>query len=200
MGIAERKLRQKEEIRNLILDTAWQIVKQEGWQALSLRRIADAIEYSVPVIYDHFENKEAIMLALSQQGFALLGKKLQQAKEKENNPALQLQGIADAYWNFAFRHKEYYQLMFGLGMPCCNIDQCVPQKSMFRNMIMEPVERLIRAGGKRNIDRDFKYHAFWSVLHGLVSIKMLGSANAQETLNKHALEDAVKGFIRNLEN
>ena len=55
MGIAERKLRQKEELRMMILDAAWQMVKQEGWQALSLRRISEAIEYSVPVIYDHFE-------------------------------------------------------------------------------------------------------------------------------------------------
>ncbi|MEO6962547.1 MAG: helix-turn-helix domain-containing protein [Puia sp.] len=74
MGIAERKLRQKEELRMMILDAAWQMVKQEGWHALSLRRISEAIEYSVPVIYDHFENKEAILLEFSRQGFSLLSK------------------------------------------------------------------------------------------------------------------------------
>jgi AcrR family transcriptional regulator len=61
MGIAERKIRQKEEVRTSILSAAWKLVVQEGWQALSIRKIADAIEYSVPVIYDHFQNKEAIL-------------------------------------------------------------------------------------------------------------------------------------------
>jgi AcrR family transcriptional regulator len=201
MGIAERKLRQKEEVRGLILDTAWLMVKQEGWHALSLRRISEAIEYSVPVIYDHFENKEAIMLEFSRLGFALLSKKLRQAKEKHTDPALQLLGIADAYWNFAFRNKEYYQLMFGLGMPCCNIDKCVPEKSAFRDLVMEPIARMMRSGGQKSTNVCLKYHTFWSVLHGLVSIKMLGSADTSlETLNKLVLEDAVSGFIRNLEN
>jgi AcrR family transcriptional regulator len=74
MGITERRLRQKEEVRASILSTAWQMVREEGWQSLSLRKIADAIEYSVPVIYDHFENKEAIMLEFAKEGFQLLSK------------------------------------------------------------------------------------------------------------------------------
>lgn len=62
MGITERRLRQKEEVRSGILATAWQMVKDDGWQSLSIRKIADAIEYSIPVIYDHFQNKEAILV------------------------------------------------------------------------------------------------------------------------------------------
>lgn len=199
MGIAERKLRQKEELRMMILDAAWQMVKQEGWQALSLRRISEAIEYSVPVIYDHFENKEAILLEFSRQGFALLSKKLIRAKEKNANPASQLHAIAGAYWDFAFRNKEYYQLMFGLGMPCCDPDKCVPEKGMFRSLVMEPIELMIRGHGKKTADACLKYHTFWSVLHGLVSIKMLNNSDGRDTLNKLVLEDAVSGFVKNLE-
>jgi len=90
MGITERRIRQKEEVRHRILETAWQIVREEGWQALSIRKIADAIEYSVPVVYDHFENKEAILEDFSRQGFELLVKKLQAAKKKSDDPATQL--------------------------------------------------------------------------------------------------------------
>ena len=61
MGITERKERQRKEVRDSILQSAWQLVNEEGWQNLSIRKIADAIEYSVPVVYDHFENKEAIL-------------------------------------------------------------------------------------------------------------------------------------------
>ena len=85
MGIAERRLRQKEEVRSRILATAWQMVKDDGWQSVSIRKIADAIEYSVPVIYDHFESKEAILMEFGKEAFRLLSKKIQQAKEKSKN-------------------------------------------------------------------------------------------------------------------
>ncbi|MGN6492672.1 MAG: TetR/AcrR family transcriptional regulator, partial [Agriterribacter sp.] len=143
MGIAERRIRQKDEVRNSILETAWQIVREEGWQALSVRKIADAIEYSVPVIYDHFENKDCILLEFGKQGFALLIKKLQAAKKKSDDPCQQLKDIAEAYWNFAFRNKEYYQLMFGLGIACCETDKCLPEKSVFRDLVMEPIVAII---------------------------------------------------------
>ena len=70
MGITERKLRQKEEVRTSILRAAWQLVEQEGWQALSIRKIAEAIEYSVPVIYDHFKNKRSHFTGIYQARFS----------------------------------------------------------------------------------------------------------------------------------
>ncbi|HEY0768921.1 MAG TPA: TetR/AcrR family transcriptional regulator, partial [Sphingobacteriaceae bacterium] len=76
MGIAERRLRQKEEVRSAILSSAWKMVKEEGWQSLSIRKIADAIEYSIPVIYNHFENKEAILLEFTKEGFQKLANKM----------------------------------------------------------------------------------------------------------------------------
>lgn len=79
MGIVERKLRQKEEMRTSILEAAWKLVQQDGWQSLSIRKIADAIEYSVPVIYYHFENKEAILLEFTREGFQLLTQKVSEA-------------------------------------------------------------------------------------------------------------------------
>ena len=69
MGITERKLRQREEVRASILAAASKLVEKEGWQALSIRKIADAIEYSAPVIYDHFENKDALLLEFTKRGF-----------------------------------------------------------------------------------------------------------------------------------
>ncbi|HEV8285295.1 MAG TPA: TetR/AcrR family transcriptional regulator [Chitinophagaceae bacterium] len=197
MGIVERRLRQKEEIRSKILATAWQIVKEDGWQSVSIRKIADAIEYSVPVIYDHFENKEAILLEFGKEAFQLLSKKIQQAKEKSNNPAEQLKAIADAYWNFALKNKQYYQLMFGLGMPGCEIDKCFPERSEFRKLVMEPITAMIEKSKQPSSNICLKYHTFWSILHGLISIKMANPEIADE-LNKIVLDDAIEGFIKNL--
>ena len=199
MGIAERRLRQKEEIRASILATAWQLVKDEGWQSLSIRKIAEAIEYSVPVIYDHFENKEAILLQFGKDGFGLLIKKMQQAKKKSTDPAEQLKAIADAYWNFAYKNKEYYQLMFGLGIACCETDKCIPEKSAFRELVMEPINAILAKNSKKDVNACLKYHAYWSVIHGLISIKMISYSEIADELNKMVLDDAIEGFIKNLE-
>ena len=197
MGITERRLRQKEEVRSSILSTAWRMVKEEGWQSLSIRKIADAIEYSVPVIYDHFENKETIMLEFAKEGFQLLSKRIQKAKEKSNNPAEQIKAIADAYWNFAFKNKEHYQLMYGMGMQGCEIEKCFPEKSDFRSAVLEPMTTLISKSKNPGVNPCLKYFTFWSILHGLISIKSMNS-NVSDEVNKMVMDDAVEGFIKNI--
>jgi AcrR family transcriptional regulator len=200
MGIAERRLRQKDEVRASILETAWNIVREEGWQFLSIRKIADAIEYSVPVIYDHFANKEAILLEFGKQGFDLLAKKMCEAKRTTEDPGEQIKAMADAYWNFAFKNKEYYQLMFGLGIACCETDKCLPESITFRDLVMEPITKLLAENNNnKQINSCLKYHTFWSVIHGLISIKMTANtAEVADELNKMVLDDAIDGFIKNL--
>src|SRR3546814_16906105 len=86
MGISERKQRQLEEVRTTILEQSWKIVEEEGWEALSIRKIADAIEYSTPVVYKHFESKDAILEAFSQEGYVRLAEKLATAKASRTAP------------------------------------------------------------------------------------------------------------------
>jgi len=198
MGIAERRIRQKEEVKANILATAWQIVKEDGWESVSIRKIADAIEYSVPVIYDHFQNKEAILWEFAKEGFRILSKKIQQAKEKSEDPKEQLKAIADAYWNFAFKNKEYYQLMFGLGMAGCEIEKCFPERDGFRKLVMEPVTAIISKGKNGDANPCLKYYTFWSILHGLISIKTMRNQDASDEVNKLVMDDAIAGFIKNL--
>jgi AcrR family transcriptional regulator len=198
MGTTERRTRQKEEVRCSILSTAWQQVKEEGWQSLSIRKIADAIEYSVPVIYDHFENKEAILFEFASEGFALLSKKIEKAKQKSGDPAEQLKAIADAYWNFALKNKEHYQLMYGVGMPGCEIEKCYPESGDLRKMIIEPISTLVAKSKTPDVNACFKYFTFWSILHGLIAIKSM-NAPASDDVNKMVMDDAIAGFIKNLE-
>jgi len=198
MGTTERRLRAKEQIRSAIMDTAWQMVKEEGWQSLSIRKIADAIEYSVPVIYDHFENKEAILAEFGLVGFDLLSKKIKQAKEKHAEPVGQLKAMADAYWNFALKNKEYYQLMYGVGMACCGKEKNMDDKDSFDSLIMDSIEKIISKSKQPATSVCLKYHTYWSILHGLVSIKMMGNSPVSGELNKMVMDDAIDGFIKNL--
>lgn len=198
MGIAERKQRQKEEVRASILHAAWTLVEQEGWQALSIRKIADAIEYSAPVIYDHFQNKEAILLEFTRKGFQLLNTCLQEASEKEPTAAKRLEAIAGAYYDFAFSNAEYYQLMYGLGMPSCEVVKQIPELSRFTELICEPINQMVAESGNTSADTWLKLHTFWSMLHGLISINMMGKEKQPGDRQQAVMHDFVQSFIKGL--
>ena len=127
-----------------------------------------------------------------------MSKKMKTAKEKHAVPEDQIKAMADAYWNFAFKNQEHYQLMFGLGMATCEVEKCMPEKADFRNLMLEPIISLLSKNQKTETNACLKYHTLWSVLHGLVSIKIMGNSDVSDQLNKMVLEDAVSGFIKNL--
>ncbi|WP_298741754.1 TetR/AcrR family transcriptional regulator [uncultured Chitinophaga sp.] len=195
MGITERKQRQREEMRTGILDAAWKLVHEEGWQALSIRKIAEAIEYSVPVVYDHFENKDAIVAEFNKKGFELLGNELSAVRAGYREPEEQLEAIGAAYWDFAFQHKQYYQLMFSLGVPSCESARKIPEVSACMDVIQCTIRQIIEKYRNSQADPFLKFHAFLSMIHGLVSINIIGPAN-NEDLNRLVLKDLVTGFIK----
>ncbi|WP_442590542.1 TetR/AcrR family transcriptional regulator [Pedobacter sp. AW31-3R] len=198
MGIIERKLRHKEEIRSAILSAAWHMVITEGWQSLSIRKIADAIEYSIPVIYNHFENKEAILLEFSKEGFHKLALVLEKTRDLYASPEVQLAEMANVYWDFAFENKEYYQLMFGLGIPAC---EAVNQNAQIKEMtaiLIATIRAALTAAKNEEADYFLKFHTYWSILHGLVSIEMIEKAVKPMDKKKMILKDAMTGFIKSL--
>lgn len=195
MGIVERKIRQKEEVRTSILKAAWQIVDQEGWQALSIRKIAEAIEYSVPVIYDHFENKEAILLEFTKQGFRQLNDEMIKAKKRYTTPDRQIEAMAYSYWEFAFENKAYYQLMYGLGMPSCEMVSQISELSAFISLILQPIKDLIAESSQKDTDPMLKLHTFWSMLHGLISINMMNNSQGKREHNQMVIQDFIEAFV-----
>ena len=219
MSIIDRKIRQKEEVRATILDTAWGLVVAEGWHSFSIRKIADAIEYSVPVIYSHFENKDAILLEFNRKGFALLAQAMAAAKAGQSNPADELRAMGRAYWKWALTNKEYYQLMFGLGMPTCDTARKIPAMQEFQAVIESSILAMAPAGKTCPFDPFLKYQSFWSMLHGLVSINMASvstmtdKAGSQDGSSKDCydgshgkdgmpelvLEDVLCSFIRGVQ-
>lgn len=198
MASKDRIARIKEETRVNILEASLKIVKEEGWQALSMRKIADVIEYTAPIIYEYFSNKEAILLELTRQGYLKLSKQLQEAKDKHTSPALQLEEMWLTYWNFAFANKEIYQGMFGITTNCsCEMVNQLPEADYPWEIIASSISDLM---GIENMESDVictKYYTFWSVVHGLVSINLLDRGNSDE-INKQVLRDAITGIIKSI--
>lgn len=111
MGITERKTRQKQALRERILDAARRIVVREGFAALSMRKIADAIEYSPATLYLHFESRDEIARALCTEGYAQLLSSFEPLTQIAD-PAERLRGVARAYVAFGMAHPETYRLIF----------------------------------------------------------------------------------------
>jgi len=198
MASKDRILRLKEETRTNILDAALQIVKEEGWQALSMRKIADVIEYTAPIIYEYFSNKEAILLELNRKGFLILAKDLREAKSKHRLPAKQLEAMWEAYWNFAFANKELYQGMFGVTTNCsCEMVNNLPEADLPWDIITEVIGELMGITDMESEVICTKYYTLWSVVHGLVSINLLSRGFSDE-INRQVLKDAIGGIIRTI--
>ena len=189
-------LRLKEETRVNILDAAFKIVKEEGWQALSMRKIADEIEYTAPIIYEYFANKEAILAELNKKGFLQLRDEMEAAKNQHELPAAQLEAMWMAYWNFAFKNKELYQIMFGVSMNCCSAQKS-PEVEAPGRLVSDVIEKLINAPNPSEDDVCRRYYTFWSVVHGLVSINLVNRGVSDE-INRQILKDTFAGITKSM--
>jgi len=193
----DRILRLKEETRTNILDAALRIVKEEGWQALSMRKIADAIEYTAPIIYEYFANKDAILMELTRGGFLILTRDMTAAKEKHRLPEKQLEAMWLAYWNFAFAEKELYQVMFGVDANCCWLTGIMPEAEEPSLLVNEAIVQLMAPHQPTEDEVCTKYYTFWSVVHGLISINMV-RRNISDDITHEVLKTAISGIIRSI--
>ncbi len=195
----EKRLKQKEEVRNSILSAAREIVLNEGWQAVSIRKIADAIGYSLPVVYTHFESKDAILEEFVKLGFSMLNESIAATKTKSAVPEQQLRDMAIAYFEFAFAKREYYQMMFGLGMPSCERAKQIAEIGDFGSLVVDTIQNIHPPLNDAEQVR-LKFHTFWSILHGLTAINMMNMTATPSEMQQLVLQDAVQGFIKNINN
>src|SRR6266702_4636629 len=100
MGIKQRREREKLEVRQGILTAAREIAQHEGWQAVTIRKVAERIEYSPSMIYEYFASKETILLELHSEGFRLLALSLNAARSSSEDREERLIDMAEAYWEF----------------------------------------------------------------------------------------------------
>ncbi|MCB1059718.1 MAG: TetR/AcrR family transcriptional regulator [Calditrichaeota bacterium] len=116
MSIVDRKLREKQEMRSNILEAAKDLFAEDGFQNVSIRKIADKIEYSPATIYLYFKDKDAILFDLHNEGFRKLFKR-QRDNAKVKDPVKRLDALLKTYLEFALDEPEYYDLMFMLFTP-----------------------------------------------------------------------------------
>ena len=111
MGTTERREREKQELRTRILDAARELFAELGYEAVTMRRIAERIEYSPTAIYFHFKDKEALMRELCEVDFATLAQQFRTIA-REKDPIERLRKIGHAYVAFGLEYPNHYRLMF----------------------------------------------------------------------------------------
>jgi len=198
MGIKQRRERERQEIRKSILSAAREIAAEEGWQAVTTRKVAERIEYSQPTIYEYFENKEAILLALLRYGYEQLVTVMQAAFAATDDPEARLLAMSEAYWDFAFRSPELYQVMHGLagisfgryGHP----DTPVEVKESFA-LAREAIEQWAASKGVELPHINDLVEARRGLIHGLITLAMAGRIAGGPERARHILQESMKNLL-----
>ena len=123
MGIRERKLKHKEDLKQSILDAAKQLFQREGYEATSIRKIAAEIEFSPTTIYLYYKDKAEIAHALHREGFKIMADQFRVLSYIED-PFERLKAMGRVYLQFAIDYADYYELMFVMKEPIQHISGC----------------------------------------------------------------------------
>lgn len=197
MGTKQRQERERELVRRKILDAATELFVAEGYRNVSIRKIAERIEYSPAALYSYFPSKDDIFLALAEEGFRAL------AEAVTLEGADPLEAVRDGFWQyyrFSRTHPEYFALMF--------VDRNVPQISKDWERFGFVQEMLRRAAdGIRacvaagyfpaSLDADAAIHILWAAVHGPATIQLggrLGPGEEPDALARDTLEAAIAGL------
>ena len=168
MGIAERKDRQRTEREQRIVAAARRIAESEGWNSVTIRRLAEEIEYSQPVLYSHFENRDAIVAAVAVEGFREITAAIEKAARGSTDRGKALEKVATTYLAFARKNPALYEAMFTLptGLRFAEDDTRVELHAAF--------DVLAAVVMPTHADVGTATETFWAALHGLAELERSG--------------------------
>lgn len=166
MSTQQRREREREQRRRLIIDAARELAEAEGWDAVTTRRLAERVEYSQPVLYSHFKGKDDIARAVAVEGFGELAEQLRAARAAHREPLAALRALADRYLEFAATRPALYDAMFVRRIDLAfGTDASPAELRAGFGEILAALEPLAA-------DRDLEALAelFWGALHGLAML------------------------------
>ncbi|MFE1264062.1 TetR/AcrR family transcriptional regulator [Streptomyces albogriseolus] len=175
MSVQERKQRERAERERLIVATARQLAEEQGWDAVTTRRLAERIEYSQPVLYSHFRGKREIIGAVALEGAAELAAELRAASAGAAVLAEGVRGrvaaLARAYLDFAERNPAVYDAMFQLDGGLVFAAEETPEA--LKDGFAALLETLKDVAGE-GVEAGLLTEVFWASLHGLVTLSRAG--------------------------
>lgn len=208
MGVKERRAREKSETRDRILDAARELFISEGYEAVSMRKLAEKIEYSPTAIYLHFADKKELFHELCQEDFGRLAEVFQ-SSAMPPDPIERLRFIGRTYVDFGTRYPNHYKLMFMTAHPAEELNEEEreikgnPEVDAYAFLKLS-VERAIDAGRfhEELNDAELISQTLWAAVHGVISLNIAKSHDNWvdwRPLSERAslmLDTVLRGLIR----
>jgi AcrR family transcriptional regulator len=205
MGIQERKEKQKLEIRKLILDASMKLFVEEGFENVTIRRIADLIEYSPTTVYLYFKDKDEIFASLHDIGFQMM-QEFNADLASIQNPLLRLHKMGENYLQFGMTNPEYYSLMFIDSEPMKNLakdgcDEWRPGDGAIMRL-KETVIECMEKGYLEKAEPLLVSLSIWSFVHGLMSLAIrerMEKFVLQKEMLLPTMKASLNWFVNNIE-
>lgn len=210
MGVAERRAREKEALRQSILDAAGQLIVEEGYQNLSIRKLAERIEYSPSTIYLYFKDKSEILSSICVEAFSELSEKLDELREKHSSDPLEglRQGLR-CYIQWGLDHPNHYMVTFGTpwpipkeGEPCLMTPEAEAVESSMSagidcfQRLGAAIARCIEAGHFPPGNVNLMAQIAWTSAHGLASALIVMKHDPH--FPWEPLETVLAGMVNNI--
>lgn len=174
MGVRERRDRQKRFLRQEILRAASELFVRDGYENVSMRRIAERIEYSPTTIYLYFQDKAELLENVCSETFSRLVKRLSKIEEQAGDPLECLKRGLVAYIEFGLENPDHYRATFMMPIPAGLSEKKLHQErspgmqafSFLRRGIAESIEKK----KMRPLDVELASQTLWAGIHGLTSL------------------------------
>lgn len=152
----------------IMVATARHLAEKEGWEAVTTRRLAELVEYCQPVLYSHFDGKDAIVRAVVIEGFADLAIQMRQARTASRKPQPALRAVCNAYLAFADERPALYQAMFVLPLDVKFASDDTPSP------LKEAFAEFVAALMPFDAHPDPRAEVMWAALHGMAVLRRGG--------------------------
>lgn len=177
------------DLKQALLDETARILRDEGESALSLRRLASNLDVSRTAPYNHFQNKDALLSAVAEEGFRRFEAAMQASrlKHRASTGNEMIRALVQTYLKFALNNPEYYDLMYGR-KSWHGSAQTESLATTARKILRQDIERLERAQnrGLVSADLDVVYFErfFWGALHGISRLCLDGVYSDRVSIKK----------------
>lgn len=173
MGVKERKVREKQDMRELILKAAHQIFVDKSFEEVSIRNIAEEIEYSPATIYLYFKDKNEIFYALHTEAFKVFNEYVAEIVMIAD-PFERLIALGRKFMAFARKYPKYYDIMFITKAPMdCHLNKDKWVEGTKAHAFLEGLVAECKTAGRfKNLDLKILSLSIWSFVHGLCSLEL----------------------------
>ncbi|HET9952686.1 MAG TPA: TetR/AcrR family transcriptional regulator [Candidatus Eisenbacteria bacterium] len=200
-----RREREKEEIQRRILDAARDLLASEGPEAVTMRRIADRIEYTPTALYFHFRDKEELLRRLCVEDFGKLAARFQ-VLSRVADPVERLRMLAKGYVSFALEHPNPYRLIFMTPAPRpadpppendSAAERRDPAESLY-SFLLQSVTAAVESGRLRpgQTDPHLVAQTLWAGLHGVAALAIANRDRAR--IEWRPLEERAEAMLNGL--